>query len=138
MIPARRHIALALALALAAAPAAAQGRFDGLWRGSPTADCTQTGREGGALKIEGDVFYGVDAKCTMSRPVDVRDMDAALYDMQCEGTGGDWSERALFMRAADGGLIMLWNGFAFKYDACPADPAAGAVTTSDDVGVTGE
>jgi len=125
-------------LMLAAAPAAAQGRFDGLWRGSPTTDCTRTGRDGGALKIEDDVFYGVDAQCVMSRPVDVRDMDAALYDMQCEGSGGDWSERALFMRAADGGLIMLWNGFAFKYDACPADPVAGTVTRSDDVGVTGD
>ena len=71
----------------------------------------------------------------MTRPVNVRDMDAVLYDMECSGDGTDWIRRAMLMNASDGGLILVWDGYAFKYDRCPADPAAGTVTTADDVGV---
>lgn len=128
--------ATALFLCLAAAPALADGgRFDGLWKPSPTTDCTVTGEDGGALKIEDNVLYGVESKCRMTRPVDVRDMDAELFDMECTGEGRDWTERAFFMRAADGGLIMAWNGFAFKYDACGEAPASGTVTSAKDIGI---
>ncbi|RVT87331.1 hypothetical protein DXV76_04410 [Rhodobacteraceae bacterium CCMM004] len=126
-----------LCLAALAAPAAA-GPFDGLWRPSPTADCTRVGGDGGALKIEGDSFTGAESTCDLTLPVNVRDMNAVLYDMRCTGEGDEWTQRVLLMTAADGGLIMLLNGFAFKYDACGADPAVGTVTTSDDIGVAEE
>ncbi|MHC0051917.1 hypothetical protein [Actibacterium sp. D379-3] len=120
--------ALALGLLVAAPAAGAPEGFDGLYRQGPDANCTVTGVEGGALKIEDGVFHGVEMQCRMENPVDVRDMDAALYDMSCNGEGSAWTARALFMHAADGGLIMVWNGYAFKYDRCPgpADAAAGA------------
>lgn len=127
-----------LGLVLSVSPAAAQdaARFDGLWRASPTTDCSVVGGDGGALKIEGGVFHGAETSCRMTKPVNVRDMEARLFDMVCAGEGTEFTERAMMMRAADGGLILVWNGFAFKYDACPVDPAAGTVTTAKDIGVS--
>ncbi len=127
--------ALAACCALLTAQPLGAEQFDGLYRISPTSDCALTGVDGGALKIEGGVFYGVESQCRMSVPVNVRDMDAVLYDMVCTGEGEEWTRRALLMTAADGGLIMLWNGFAFKYDRCPENPARGTVITSDEIGI---
>ncbi len=126
----------ALCIAPAAAFAQADVAFDGLWRPSPTAACEYTGADGGALKIEDDVLYGVENRCTMTRPVNVRDMAAVLYDMECTGEGTEFTGRAMFMTAADGGLILVWDGFAYKYDACEGDPVIGTVTTSEEIGIT--
>lgn len=128
----------ALLLLLAAAPAHAQDvtAFNGCGAPRPTTDCSVIGGDAGALKIEDGVFQGADASCEMTRPVNVRDMDAQLFDMVCEGEDAEFTERAMMMTAADGGLILVWNGFAFKYESCPADPAAGTVTTAEDIGVT--
>jgi len=112
------------ALMALAAPVAAQSTaFDGAYKLGETGECGKVGEDGGALKIADGVFYGVESQCSMLAPVNVRDMDAVLYDMKCSGEGDDWRARALFMRAADGGLIMLWNGYAFQYSRCPDVPA---------------
>ena len=121
------------ALALTTVPVAAQ--FDGLWRSGPTTDCTISGVEGGALKIEDEILYGIENECRMTMPVDVRGMEAVLFDMDCAGGGVTWTDRAMLMTGADGGLILVWNGYAFAYDACPENPAIGTVTTADDVGI---
>jgi hypothetical protein len=127
-------LAFALPLAVAGVMADA-GAYDGLFRPAPTTDCSIVGGDGGALKIEDDVFFGVESQCRMTRATNVRDMDATLYDMDCTGEGEDWTQRALFMRAADDGLILVWNGFAFKYDRCPVNPVRGTVTTAEDLGI---
>ena len=104
-----------LAGSVAAAP------YDGLYRSSGDADCARVGEEGGALRIEEGLFQGVGSECRMTRPVDVVDMDATLYTMECSAGDTRWTERALLMKAAqDDGLIMLWNGYAFRYARCEA------------------
>lgn len=105
-----------------AGAAAAAGSFDGVYKQTTDAACTAIGQEGGALKISNGIFTGVDVECLMTRPVSVVKMDAKLFTMQCVGDDSRWEERALLMHAADGGLIMLWNGYAFQYERC-ADPA---------------
>ncbi|ARO13680.1 hypothetical protein BVG79_00324 [Ketogulonicigenium robustum] len=105
--------------------AVAAGPWDGIYRQSPNASCTQIGVNGGALKIEESVFYGVGIACRMTRPVDVLDMDATLYTMECvdgnEADSDHWSERAMMMRDAQSdGIIMIWNGYSFRYGRCPA------------------
>lgn len=113
--------ALAVVLTLGAATAVAAGPFDGTYRQNANAECGLVGSDGGALRIAGGIFYGVEMQCRMSRPVDVVDMDATLYTMECSGEGQQWTERALLMKSAEneGGLIMVWNGYAFKYSRCP-------------------
>ena len=113
-----RRFAYMLALvpmAVAASP------YDGVYKQTANAECALVGADGGSLKIADGIFYGVEMQCRMTRPVNVVDMDALLYTMQCSGEGEQWAERAMLMKPADDkdGLIMVWNGYAFRYDACP-------------------
>ncbi len=109
--------------------------FDGLWRSNPNTACTAENGSGSALRIEDGTLHGVDNECRMTSPVPVRDMEAVLYDMECEGADGSFTERAMFLSAADGGLYLVWNGYAFKYEPCGDDPAIGTVTTSEEIGI---
>lgn len=93
--------------------------MDGTYLLSADGDCAAVGQDGGALRIADGVFTGVESRCEMTRPVKVRDMDAQLFDMVCTGESGTWEERAMVMRGADGGLILVWDGFAFAYERCP-------------------
>jgi hypothetical protein len=106
-------------LAALGAVAASATPTDGTYRVSGDADCSAIGEDGGALRITDGLFEGVDSQCQMTNPVDVVDMDATLYTMTCSAGDTSWTERALLMTAAeDGGLIMLWNGYAFRYERC--------------------
>lgn len=120
-------VALALLLALPASQSQANP-WDGVYQPVPGADCSQVGVEGGAVRIKDGVFSGTQATCQMQRPVKVRSMNATLYDMSCEGvpdaegnTPAPWAERVLVMRAADDGLIMVWDGYAFQFERCDVD-----------------
>lgn len=98
--------------------------YDGVYKQTANAECGLVGVDGGALEIREGVFYGVEVECRMTRPVNVVDMDATLYTMQCSGEDQNWSERAMMMkRAGDDGIIMIWDGYAFAYDAC-AQPSS--------------
>lgn len=114
-----RHLVV-LGCVLAANIAAAEG-FDGVYRQAANADCTLVGVDGGAIEIRDGAFYGVGSTCQMNDPVNVVDMDAVLYRMQCAGEDTRWSERAMILHKAErDGIIMIWNGYAFVYDRCPA------------------
>lgn len=104
---------------------AGAGPYDGVYRQAANVDCSLVGVDGGSLKIEAGVFYGVEMECRMTRPVNVVDMDATLYTMECSGGDQTWTERAMMMTPAgeDDGLIMVWNGYAFVYDRCE-DPSS--------------
>ena len=109
-----------LAAILALVPTLAMaGPYDGTYKQVANADCANVGVDGGALRIEDGIFYGVEVECRMTLPVDVLQMDATLYTMQCSGDGQVWTERAMIMDAAeDDGIIMVWNGYAFAYETC--------------------
>jgi len=110
-----------LALALIVAPVlVAATPYDGTYRQNATADCAALGVDGGALKIEDGIFHGVELECRMTRPVQVVSMDATLYTMQCSGDDQVWTERAMVMNDAEseGGIIMVWDGYAFRYSLC--------------------
>ncbi|QDC11423.1 hypothetical protein FHY55_20280 [Oceanicola sp. D3] len=132
---------LTLALACAATPALAL-EVEGRYRASPEADCEAGDGAEGFLRIEDGVFHGLSGTCKMRNPVNVRDMNAQLFDMECEGANPNfqWTERALFMEGAEGGLILAWNGYAFRYERCPvptpetaeAEPEAAATEAATD------
>ncbi|MCP1169123.1 hypothetical protein [Limimaricola litoreus] len=127
---------LAMGLVLMAAPGAATP-YDGLYRSNGEADCAEIGVEGGALRIRDGLFEGIGSACQMTRPVDVVDMDATLYTMECTAGDTRWTERALLMKAAqDEGLIMLWNGYAFRYASCDAPVVAEESATPSAAEVT--
>lgn len=93
--------------------------FDGIYKQTAQAECSLVGVDGGSLRIADSIFYGVEVECFMSDPVEVTDMDAVIYQMHCSGEDETWTERAMLMPdAEDGGLYMIWKGYAFRYDRC--------------------
>ncbi|MCI5040798.1 MAG: hypothetical protein MRY81_14070 [Donghicola eburneus] len=124
------HNAFPAAAVILMAATAVSAEFDGIYRQAADSDCSLVGVDGGALKIEEDVFYGVESTCNMTDPVPVNDMDAVLYRMRCSSEDGAWTARAMMVHGADGGLIMVWDGYAFKYDSCPDPDASNPVTDS--------
>ncbi len=109
-----------LAAILAVAPGLlCAGPYDGVYKQTSNSECSLVGVDGGAVEIREGIFYGVEVECRMTRPVNVIDMDATLYTMQCSGEDQAWSERAMMMKPAENaGLIMIWDGYAFAYEAC--------------------
>ncbi len=107
------------------------GPFDGIYRQTANADCGLVGVDGGSLEIREGIFYGVEVQCRMTRPVNVNDMDAILYTMECSGEDQTWTERAMMMKpAGEDGLIMVWDGYAFVYDACQLPEAQNSLSSS--------
>ncbi len=99
--------------------AAAVGPFDGVYKQTANSECSLVGADGGSLKIEESIFYGVEVECRMARPVDINDMNATIYHMECSGEGEAWTERAMIMHDAEKtGIYMIWDGYAFRYDRC--------------------
>lgn len=118
----RRPAALLAALPVLpvlAAPLAAED-YDGRYKLTQDSDCAAPAGAPGFLRIENGVFFGAESRCTMANPIEVRDMEATLYDMLCTGEGMTWQERALVMRGAEDDLILVWDGYAFSYPRCPA------------------
>lgn len=98
----------------------AQG-FDGLYfpegqRGW-LCDEESLGQDGGALAIRERKLIGVETSCALTRPVNVRDMDAVLYDLDCTAEGEQATERALIARS-DTGVIILRDGFVAQWQKC--------------------
>lgn len=93
--------------------------FDGVYKQTANSECALVGVDGGSLKIDNEIFYGVEVECRMTNPVEIEGMNAMLYNMACIGEGSTWEERAIMMQDAQGpGLLMIWDGYAFRYDRC--------------------
>ncbi len=115
------HISKLVVAALLVPATTSAGPYDGVYKQTANAECALVGLDGGALKIEESIFYGVEVECRMTRPVDITDMNATLYQMECSGEGQTWTELAMMMPDADGtGIYMIWGGYAFRYDRCEA------------------
>jgi hypothetical protein len=52
--------------------------------------------------------------------VNVRDMQATLYDAACTGEGVVSQERFMLMQAAQGGIWVIRDGWATRLARCPA------------------
>ncbi|PLX43828.1 MAG: hypothetical protein C0605_03590 [Hyphomicrobiales bacterium] len=116
--------ALALCAVLSAAllphaAGAGPGPYDGKYRLNGSWDCRNVGVDGGAIRITGDHFEGVESSCQMTNPTTVRDMGAHLYDLMCSGEGETYSYRLMLMRADDGGLYLITKGGAVHWQKCP-------------------
>ncbi|MEM6739305.1 MAG: hypothetical protein AAF646_04255 [Pseudomonadota bacterium] len=95
--------------------------LDGRYKLTESAQC-DAANDLGLLRIEDGVLYGAESRCRMTNRLDIRDMNGALFDMICIGEGSGWEERAILVQAASGGLILVWDGYAFEYEACPKPP----------------
>lgn len=108
--------AICIVAALIAGPAMA-GPYDGTY-GLEGWNCEQVGMDGGALAIRNGVFYGVESRCDLTNPVDVRGMNATLYDADCTGEGDVYSYRMMVMKTQQG-ITIVNDGWATPLKACP-------------------
>lgn len=115
----------ATAAAMLLAQVAGATPYDGIYKQAANADCGLVGVDGGSIELRDGIFYGVESQCVMTRPVNVVDMDATLYTLDCTGEDSRWSERVMVMKSAEGdAILMVWNGYAFKYDRCVPPPTS--------------
>lgn len=80
--------------------------------------CSTDGAEGGALRLSESTFWGLENKCEMTNPVEIRDMDGILFDMECWGEGTQYTYRFLVLQEYDGSLTTHGNGFTNTYQRC--------------------
>ncbi|NND40659.1 MAG: hypothetical protein HKO04_01120 [Silicimonas sp.] len=76
------------------------------------------GQDGGAIAIRDGVFHGVEAQCSLTIPVNARDMDATLFDASCEGEGRKWQRRLMILDTPEGIVTIRSGGLVARYIRC--------------------
>lgn len=128
--------AAVVAVLLLSGGALAQSHYDGLYRPVGVAysgwACTEesVGRDGGAMAVREGVFIGVESECALTSPVNVRDMDAVLYDAVCSSEGEEYRHRLMLMKTKSG-LVFVQDGFAFELVRCEGSGAPAATLGGD-------
>lgn len=101
--------------------AAPAGPFDGRYRPNydwaESWDCKSAGVPGGALMISGDTYLAPGADCTLSNPVEVRDMTAVLYDISCKSPDGPERQRVMIL-AHEFGIYVVADGLVLDWLRC--------------------
>ncbi len=121
-----RLLAALLCLAAAQTAAAQTDQFDGLYRPSGemfagwTCRADSVGMDGGAVAIRNGQMFGVESLCDLTNPVEVRDMNAVLYDKLCRGEGDEWTERVMLMRSKFTArvLYVISDMYVAEWEAC--------------------
>ena len=113
------RMAVIAALALTG-PVSAQTPYDGLYYPAERSgwDCASVGMEGGAIAIRNARFEGVENSCTLVNPVNLRGIRATLYDAGCTAEGTVTHERIMLMRAAEGGIWVIRDGWVVRLAPC--------------------
>lgn len=111
-----RHILTALILTLATS-VAAQPFYVGTWK-YDGGTCVFTEGEGTALRYTETEFWGTENRCQLTNPVQIRDLDGILFDLECWGEGTAYTERLLLLQEADGRLTTHNRGYTFTYERC--------------------
>jgi hypothetical protein len=93
----RRAIWLAVLLSTGSISTTGAGEFNG-WC-FPAASDVCVGEQ---RPLTGNKFITCESNCTMSNPVNVRDMDAVIYDVTCSGDWGSRSFRMFISRYVSG------------------------------------
>ena len=104
-----------------AMPAFAETPYNGLYfpKGADDWSCKSAdlAQDGGAVGVKFDSLMGVENICRLSRPVNVVNMDATLYDATCTAEGTEYSERVMLMKTEDG-IAVIRDGSVAEWTTC--------------------
>ena len=90
------------------AGSAGAGPFDGVYVAHPDAQpANRAACADLAILIAEDRLRYFDVTCTLANPVQIRDMDALLFDGQCALDGTPKAGRVLIRRMASGDLALV-------------------------------
>ena len=88
--------------------------YSGTWN----AACTKEAAEF-AITITADGIDYYESTCTLSAPRPLPGFTAATqFTATCTGEGQEWVKPLILMSGADGGLVMVDDGFAATYLRC--------------------
>lgn len=111
-----RHILTALIFTLAT-PLLADPFYVGIWT-YEGGNCDAPRSEGGALHVTATELWGTETHCQLTNPVNIRDLDGILFDLECMGEGDYFTERMLFLAENDGRLTRHSRGYTNTYERC--------------------
>jgi hypothetical protein len=82
-------------------------------------ECTSSslGSDGGALGVMDGLLHGAGNVCELTKPTQVRGMNAVLYDAVCDGEGTPFTIRMMLMTTESGILVMI-DGNASELRSC--------------------
>lgn len=107
---------------LAAAPLAAQS-FDGVYRPAGPAganwNCQVVGIDGGAIAVRGNLIQAVESTCELSAPIEIRRMEAKLFNGRCDEEGISTAHRFFLSKTVNGLAILRGDGAAMLLERCP-------------------
>lgn len=95
------------------------GEFDGTYALNSKWDCKAIGMDHGAWQIKDNKMEMTETNCTMSKPVNVRNMGAVLFDLACVQSEFEWTSRVMLMHTDDGLLAISKGGDATQWKRCP-------------------
>ena len=77
------------------------------------------GQDGGALGLSQQEMIGIGSSCTLNNPVNIRNMEALLYDASCT-TSGDTDVVRVMIMPSPGGVYIIRDKQVFEWIRCPA------------------
>ncbi len=89
---------------------------DGVYRRTTSDTCPVLGDDR-YFELKHPFLHLHETTCEMTMPVNVTDMNATLYTLQCHGEGETWSKRALVMEHPTW-MVYLDNDGAKSYYLC--------------------
>ena len=113
-----RILGASLALTFTLSAATVSGPYDGLYRyRNQSCNPNMLGMDGGPVKIQENVFIGVEMGCELTNPTNIRGMNATLYDGKCGGEGEEWEGRYMVMKSHHG-IYWIHNEFITEFLRC--------------------
>ncbi|AHM05212.1 hypothetical protein roselon_02925 [Roseibacterium elongatum DSM 19469] len=64
-------------------------------------------------------MIGLENACTLTDPVEVRGMDAMLFDTQCNGEGVAYDGGRVMLMATRAGIAIISDGSVVEWTRCP-------------------
>ena len=112
------HKALAILTLLAfTTPALGQSFYVGTWAG-PETSCNAENTDRVPMRIFEDSISFYETSCKLTTPVEIRGMNAKLFDFECAGEGFAWEYRGLLLLNDDDTLEFSADGQTNTFRRC--------------------
>ena len=70
------------------------------------------------LEITETTYFGYEDTCELTNPVNIRDMDAILFDAVCHGEGGNKTSRLMIAVEGENQIMLHQHGFTTLLETC--------------------
>lgn len=110
----RRILSTIFVFSFLASPAFAQPFYVGFWVAEQSA-CAYPDT---MLEFTETTYFGFEDTCELTNPVNIRDMDAVLFDAVCNGEGGEKTSRLMIAAEGDERIMLHQHGFTTIFETC--------------------